>query len=109
VAWTTSIYSIHSRADPGPHRLERHPGQHCSPLVQAVFKDCPQARRCGQVHDASYEKVELALFLLDKNIELGPMAAKEGEKGSDFSSPTTTTTNSFHFDDPMLRRRLHPP
>jgi len=28
---------------------------------------------------------------------------------SDFSPPTTTTTASFHFDDPILRRRLHPP
>jgi len=74
-----------------------------------VFKDCPQARRCGQVHDASYEKVELALFLLDGNTELRPVAAKWGEKGLDFSPPTTTTTASFDFDYLMLRRRLHPP
>jgi len=67
---------IHSGANPGPHRLERHPGHHRSPLVQAVFKVCH---------------------------------SDEGEKGSDFSPPTTTTTASFHFDDPMLRRRLHPP
>ena len=72
---------IHSGADPGPHFLERHPGQHRSPLFQAVFKDYPQAVHCGQVCNVSHEKVELALFLLDENIELRPVAAKEGEKG----------------------------
>jgi hypothetical protein len=74
-----------------------------------VFKDCPQAMRCGHVRDASYEEVELALFLLDGNTVLRPVAAKWGEKGSDFSPPTTTTTASFDFDDLMLRRQLHPP
>ena len=55
------------------------------------------------------EEVELALFLLDENIELRLVAAKGGEKGSEFSPPTTTVTAYFHFDDPMLHHRLHPP
>ena len=51
---------IHSGANPGPHRLERHPGHHRSPLVQAMFEDCPQLMRDGQAHNASYEDIELA-------------------------------------------------
>jgi hypothetical protein len=74
-----------------------------------MFKDCPQAMGYGQVRDAPCEKVKLALFLLDENIELHLVAAKGGVKGSDFSPPMTTTTNSFYFDDPMLHHRLHPP
>ena len=80
---------IHSGANPGPHRLERHPGQHCSPLVQAVFKDCQQAMRCGQICDTLYEEVELAGTS-------SLVEAKGGEKGSDFSPPTTDTTTPFH-------------
>ena len=38
--------AIYSRAD---HRLERHPRQHRSSLIQAVFKDCPQVIRYGQL------------------------------------------------------------
>jgi hypothetical protein len=65
--------------------------------------------RCGQVHDVLYEEVELALFLLDGNIELHMMAAKGGEKGSNFSPPTMATIAPFHFDDLMHHRHLHPP
>jgi hypothetical protein len=53
-----------------------------------VIKDCPQAMRCGQVRDTSYEEVELALFLLARSIELHSMVAKGQEKGSNFSPPT---------------------
>ena len=100
---------IYSGAGPGPHYLQWHPSQHHPPHVQSMFKDCPQAMGYGQVRDAPCEKVKLALFLLDENIELHLVAAKGGVKGSDFSPPMTTTTNSFYFDDPMLHHRLHPP
>jgi len=80
---------IHSGADPRPHRLERHPSQHRSPLIQAVFKDCQEAMRCGQICDTLYEEVELAGTS-------SLVEAKGGEKGSDFSPPTTDTTTPFH-------------
>ena len=101
--------SIYSGAD---HRLERHPRQHRSSLIQAVFKDCPQAMRCGQVREASYEEAELALFLLDREHRASPGGDKRGRERIRLLSSNDDHHRflpGFHFNDPLLRRRLHPP
>jgi len=65
---------VYSGAEPGPHRVERHPGQQ-------VFKDGPQVMHWGQVRDTSYEEVELALFLLDRTGTLSfAMWRQKGER-----------------------------